>query len=141
MKAQIYINRHVVRANKKATSETGELVDVAAIAVNTYLGSVYAKEVEFTTGCKLIQDAANARCSGATIWLESEFESLVIDKVKANRFMFDKKVYQIRETIPGMTAEQEGKLIKEFSSYKEASDWLSQRMKEGESRNLYICER
>jgi hypothetical protein len=89
MKAQIYINRHIVRANKKATNETEKLVDKAAIAINTYLGSVYAKEIEFTAGCKLIQDAANARCSGATIWLESEFESLVIDGVKANRSMFD----------------------------------------------------
>lgn len=92
MKAQIYINRHIVQANKKATSETGELVDSAAIAVNTYLGSVYAKEVEFMAGCKLIQDSANARCSGATIWLESEFESLVIDGVKANRSIFDKVI-------------------------------------------------
>lgn len=88
MKAQIYINRHIVQANKKATNETGVTVDSAAIAVNTYLGSIYAKEVEFTGNCKLIQDAAKARCSGATIWLESEFENLVIDGVKANTSMF-----------------------------------------------------
>ena len=88
MKAQIYVNRHIVRANKKATKETGELVDAPAIAVNTYLGSTYAKVVEFTGNCKLIQDAAKARCSGATIWLESEFESLVIDGVKANSSFF-----------------------------------------------------
>jgi hypothetical protein len=50
-------------------------------------------------------------------------------------------MYQVRETIPGMAAEQEGKLIKEFLSYKQASNWLSKRMKEGENRNLYICER
>lgn len=90
MKAQIYINRHIVQSNKKATAETGELVDEAAIAINNYLGSIYAKEVEFTKGCKLIQNAANARCSGATIWLECEFESLVIDGVKANRSFFKK---------------------------------------------------
>jgi hypothetical protein len=29
MKAQIYINRHVVNANKKATAEAGEIVDNA----------------------------------------------------------------------------------------------------------------
>ncbi len=89
MKAQIYINRHVVTANKKATAETGEIVDNAAIAVNTYLGSVYAKEVQFTEGGKLIQDATRARCSGATIWMEADFESLVIDGMKADRAMFD----------------------------------------------------
>lgn len=91
MKAQIYINRHIVQANKKASAESGRVVDEAAIAVNTYLGSVYAKEVELAAGCKLIQDAAHARCSGATIWIEvPEFESLVIDGVKATRAMLVK---------------------------------------------------
>lgn len=89
MKAQIYINRHVVNANKKATTQTGEVVDNAAIAVNTYLGSVYAKEIQFTAGGKLIQDASRARCSGATIWIEAEFESLLIDGMKADRSMFE----------------------------------------------------
>ena len=87
MKAQIYVNRHVMAANKKATKETGEIVDNKAIAVNTYKGSIYCKEVEFTAGGKLIQDAENARCSGATIWIETEFESLVIDGVEASHLM------------------------------------------------------
>lgn len=92
MKAQIYVNRHVMAANKKATKEKGELVDEKAISVHTYKGSIYCKEVEFTAGGKLIQDAENARCSGATIWLEiDDFESLIIDGVKANRSMYEKK--------------------------------------------------
>ena len=90
MKAQIYVNRHVMAANKKAIKETGELVDNPAISVNTYLGSIYAKRIEFTTGCTLIQDAEAARCSGATIWMEAPFESLVIDGVKANRSLFQR---------------------------------------------------
>ena len=90
MKAQIYINRHVMAANKKATKETGEIVDKNAIAVNTYKGSIYCKEIEFTAGGKLIQDAENARCSGATIWIEvNDFESLIIDGVTARNSMFD----------------------------------------------------
>lgn len=90
MKAQIYINRQVVASNKKATKETGHLVDVPAIAVNTYKGSIYAKEVILPAGAKLIQDASHARCSGATIWIESVFEDLVIDGVQAHRAMFSK---------------------------------------------------
>ena len=91
MKAQIYINRHIVASNKKATKETGILEEEAAISINTYLGVIYAKEIEFTAGCKLIQNAAKARvCSGATIWMEAEFESLIIDGVKANRSMLKK---------------------------------------------------
>lgn len=92
MKAQIYVNRHVMAANKKATKETGELVDDKAIAVNTYKGSVYCKEVEFTAGGKLIQNAEKARCSGATVWIDvDDFESLIIDGAAANRSMFEKK--------------------------------------------------
>ena len=92
MKAQIYVNRHVMAANKKVTKETGELVDKPAIAVNTYKGSIYCKEVELTAGGKLIQDADNARCGGATVWIEiNDFESLVIDGVKASRSMYEEE--------------------------------------------------
>lgn len=82
-------------ANKKATKETGELVDRPAIAVNTYKGSIYCKEVEFIEGGKLIQNAEDARCSGATIWIEAEFETLIIDGAIANRSMVAKKGEQI----------------------------------------------
>jgi hypothetical protein len=84
MKAQIYINHHIVQANKKTLAD-----HQPAITINTYLGSLYAKEVEFTGAAKLIQDESNARCSGATIWVEvPEFTTLVIDGVKAHRGMF-----------------------------------------------------
>lgn len=92
MKARIYVNRHIQAANKKATKETGILTDYPAIAVNTYKGSIYCKEIRFTAGGKLIQDAENAICSGATIWIEvNDFESLIIDGKTANRFMLEKK--------------------------------------------------
>ena len=92
MKAQIYVNRHVMAANKKATKQTGQIVDNRAIAVNTYKGSVYCKEVEFTAGAKLIQNAEAARCSGATVWIDvDDFESLIIDGAAANRSMLEKK--------------------------------------------------
>ena len=90
LKAQVFINRHIMAANKKATKETGQLVDEPAIAVKTYKGSIYCKEVEFIEGGKLIQNGELARCSGATIWIEvDEFESLIIDGKEANRFMFE----------------------------------------------------
>ena len=70
MKGKIYINRHIVAANKKASKETGQIVDEAAISVNTYKGSTYCKKVQLAPGVNLIQDAFNACCSGATIWIE-----------------------------------------------------------------------
>lgn len=91
MKAQVYINRHVIAANKKTTKESAILVDDAAISINTSKGVIYCKTIDFTKGCAMKQDAANARCSGATIWMEAEFESLVIDGKPACRSMLDKK--------------------------------------------------
>lgn len=88
MRAQIYINRHVVAANKKATKEQGITVDNAAVSINTYLGVLYAKNIEFTKGSKLVQDADSARCSGAIIWIEAIFETLIIDGVPASKTMF-----------------------------------------------------
>ena len=97
MKAQIYVNRQVMAANKKATKETGKTIDNKAIAVNTHKGSIYCKEVKFTAGAKLIQDAENARCSGATIWIETEFESLVIDGVEASRSMYEEEPLELED--------------------------------------------
>jgi hypothetical protein len=88
MKARIYVNRQIMAANKKESKESGKIVDRPALSINTYKGTIYAKEIQFTTGCKLIQDANNARCSGATIWAEAEFETLIIDGAKANRSLF-----------------------------------------------------
>jgi hypothetical protein len=77
MKAQIYINRHIIQANKKATKETGIIHDDPAIAIRTYKGVFYTKEIEFTQPVRLVQDATLAICSGATIWLETEFEGII----------------------------------------------------------------
>lgn len=90
MKAQVYINRHIVASNKKTTKETGKLLDNAAISINTSKGVIYCKTIDFTEGCAMKQDAANARCSGATIWMETTFESLIIDGVPAHRSMLAK---------------------------------------------------
>ena len=79
MKAEVFINRHVVGQNKKQTKETGELHDQPAISINTSQGVTYCKTVQFPANTKLIQDPTNARCSGATIWIECEYESLIID--------------------------------------------------------------
>lgn len=79
MKVTIVINRHVVAQNKKQSKETGQICDNPAISIRTHRQTIYCKKVEFTAGCQLIQDAQNARCSGATIWIEAEFETLVIE--------------------------------------------------------------
>jgi hypothetical protein len=77
MKAKIYINRHIIQANKKATKETGIIHDAPAIAIRTYKNVFYTKKIEFTQPVRLVQDASKAICSGATVWLETEFEGLI----------------------------------------------------------------
>lgn len=78
MKARIYINRHIVKENKKLSTENGEIVDNPAIAVKTSRGVKYTKQVKFGDGTKLIQDAENPLCSGATIWIESDTENIEV---------------------------------------------------------------
>jgi hypothetical protein len=93
MKATIIINRHVVAQNKKQSKESGRICDFPAISIRTYRHAIYCKEVEFTGKSRLIQDARNARCSGATIWIEAEFESLVIDGKPAVEFIYESVGY------------------------------------------------
>lgn len=87
MQAKIYINRAIVRKNKKQSQESGKLVDEPAIAINTYRGSVYVKSVQLPPNAVLRQDASNAQCSGATIWIECLFEELILDGKPAHRSM------------------------------------------------------
>ncbi|MFB6284517.1 MAG: hypothetical protein ABEK59_11425 [Halobacteria archaeon] len=75
MKATIYINRQILKQNKKQSKALGEIVDRPAIAVRTYKGVEYTKEVDFGNA-RLVQDAQNPICSGATIWIESRYEEL-----------------------------------------------------------------
>ena len=117
MKAQIYVNRHKIAANKKATKETGMLVDEPAISVNTYKGTIYGKQIEFTQGCKLIQDAKNARCSGATIWIEvDDFESLIIDGTKANRCIREENWIMIKNQELAETAIREARKTIDYNT-------------------------
>lgn len=91
MRAKIYINRHIVQANKKSRS------DDPAISVNTYKGSLYAKKVVLPEGATLIQDTENAICSGATIWIECEFKGLIIDGLPASKAMYSNTFFQNKE--------------------------------------------
>ncbi len=91
IKAKVYINRKIVELNKKTTKKTGVLVDNPAISIRTHLGTIHCQTVGFNGEATLIQDAKSAICTGATIWIDSYFEDLIIDGIKANRSMFSKK--------------------------------------------------
>jgi len=94
MKATIVVNRHIVASNKKATKTTGKIVDEPALSVRTSKGVVYAKKIGIDGTATLIQDAANARCSGATIWLDTTFQDLTLDGQKACLSMLPKEKHK-----------------------------------------------
>ncbi|MGL5509077.1 MAG: hypothetical protein ACRDB1_05630, partial [Microcoleaceae cyanobacterium] len=71
MKALIYINRHIVANNKKLGKND------PAICINTYKGKTYCQRVQIAEAT-LVQDPSHAICSGATIWLECQFENVNI---------------------------------------------------------------
>lgn len=91
IKATIVVNRHVVARNKKASKHTGTVIDDPALSVRTSRGVVYGKTIDIKGSSRLVQDAANARCSGATIWLETTFQDLTIDGKKACLSMLPQK--------------------------------------------------
>lgn len=104
-------------ANKKTTKETGELVDNRAIALDTYKGSFYAKEIEFTAGASPIRDAAKSRCSEATIWIEcDDFESLIIDRVRGNRFMMTNQTIDLKKQELAETAIREARKTFDYNT-------------------------
>ena len=72
MKTTIYINRHKVKSNKKYGN------DEPCIAIRNYKGVQYAKQVHLTGLWTLKQDFDNPYCSGATIWLEGNYEDCEI---------------------------------------------------------------
>ena len=71
MKARIYINRHIVAANKKHSRND------PAISINTYKGVEYCQKIALSNAV-LIQDMSNPICSGANIWIECDRSDITI---------------------------------------------------------------
>ena len=71
-KATIVINRRVVAANRKAGFEKDP-----AISIRTYKSTQYARVVRLKDAV-LIQDMEQARCNGATVWLEADEDDVEI---------------------------------------------------------------
>ena len=71
MKARIIVNRQIVHKNRK------EGTDIPPISVKTYRGSERVHEVRFT-GPAVLRNAtaAPSGTSGATVWIETEYETL-----------------------------------------------------------------
>lgn len=72
MKTKIIMNRHVIQANKKHGRND------PPIAVKTYKSTIYAHEVEVVGTVRLIYDPDNADCSGATAWMETNDQVVVV---------------------------------------------------------------
>ena len=71
MKARIIVNRQIVQKNRK------DGTDVPPISVKTYRGAERVHEVRFSGSAVLRSaTAAPSGTSGATVWIETEYETL-----------------------------------------------------------------
>ena len=71
MKARIIVNRHIIQRNRKDDT------DIPCISVKTYRGTERVHEVRFTRPAVLVStNALQTNVSGATIWIEAEYETL-----------------------------------------------------------------
>ncbi len=71
MKARIIVNRQIVQKNRK------EGTDHPPISVKTYRSAEQVHEVRFTgTAVLRSATAAPSGTSGATVWIDTEYETL-----------------------------------------------------------------
>lgn len=104
MKAKIVVNRHIADANRRHGR------DDPCISVKTYKQTIYCKKVESTGTIKLIQDIQHPLACGATIWMEANFESLILDGKPAREFLSEKPQKAIAETTEQSTQHELFKL-------------------------------
>lgn len=72
MLTRIIMNRHIIASNKKHG------VNEPPIAVKTYKSTIYCHEVEIIGTTRLVYDPTDSPCSGATAWIETDGQVLIL---------------------------------------------------------------
>lgn len=75
MKKIIHVNQHKIKRNLK----TGNREPV--LTVKTYKDNTYASEVYIEGPCKIIYSPDKPLSCGARVWIETEAEIKILDKV------------------------------------------------------------
>ena len=75
MKAQIHVNQHVIRANKKDGRNHPPLT------VKTYKSNEYAYDVQIDGPAKEVYAPESPLSCGAHVWIEAEYKDLTMRKV------------------------------------------------------------
>ena len=75
MKAQIHVNQHVIRANKKDGRNHPPLT------VKTYKLNEYAYDVQIDGPSKVVYAPESPLSCGAHVWIEAEYKDLTMRKV------------------------------------------------------------
>ena len=68
MKAQIHVNQHVIRANKKHGTND------PVITVKTSKSNIYTHEVKINGPSKVVYSPDKPLSCGAKVWIETESE-------------------------------------------------------------------
>ena len=73
MKAQVHINQHNIRWNRKKKGEERKV-----ISVKTYKSNDYTNEIEINGPSRLIYSPDKPLSCGATVWIECERGDVVL---------------------------------------------------------------
>ena len=73
MKAQIHINMHTIRANKKHGNRD------PVITCKTYKSNTYGHEVDISGPSKVVYSPDKPLSCGARVWIETDSQYVTID--------------------------------------------------------------
>lgn len=75
MKKVIHINQHIIKSNQKTGSRE------PVITVKTYKDNRYGSEVIVDGPCRIVYSPDKPLSCGARVWIETDAEVIVIDKL------------------------------------------------------------
>lgn len=76
MKAQIHINQHIIKANKKNG------VEDPVITVKTYKSNEYASRVKINGPSEVVYSPSKPLSCGARVWIEADYKNIeLLEKV------------------------------------------------------------
>ena len=79
MKAQIHINMHTIRANKKHGKRD------PVITCKTYKSNTYGHEVDISGPSKVVYSPDKPLSCGARVWIETDSQYVTIDGKKVEQ--------------------------------------------------------
>jgi hypothetical protein len=71
MKTIIHVNQHIIKANKKNSTNN------PVLTIKTYKSNIYANEIEILGNSKIVYSPNNPLSCGAKVWIETHSEIII----------------------------------------------------------------